>query len=677
VNAIGGVATFSALSLDKVGTGYTLQASATSLSSATSSAFNITPAALSNLAFTTQPVNVTAGTAFPTVVVTARDAFGNTVTSFTTNVTMAFGSHPVSATLTGTTSVLAAAGVATFSALGPLPVAGGYTLVASASGVGSTASSSFTVNPAPPVALAFTVQPTTALAGAIITPLVVVAVEDSVGNVVTSANNQITMGFALNPGQGPLGGTLIRNAASGLAIFTDLSIAIAASGYKLAASASGLATATSASFDVQVRPPGVVWTNLQGGNWSNPANWNPARVPGTADTASIVLAGTYVVNLDVNAHVAFLAVGDTIGGVIMDVPVGRHILIDSAAVLLRAGSMVLAGSDTIGGPGNFTNQGALTMEGSAITTAFVSNAGVLQAAGASSITGSFSNSNTGGLLVYSSSTGDATLTISSGFLNAGVIVLQNVDAVAHNVTLAVPSGVLTNIPGGTLHSAAGNAGGNRTLAAMLDNQGGVLVAQTLTIDQAAATHGNSGTIILSGGDLNVILSGFRPAFSNESGGLIDVGTNKLAFTNLSSGSFGNQSGGTLQGSGTIDIGTSSFITNGIVTVGVASPAILTFTGPYLQGPSPSVLNVFLTSPTTPGTGFSQFQVSDNVTLQGGTLNATLTGSYVAGSYPIITVPLGKAISGDFATKTLPINPLNGGQCLGAVSGLQYVITCPP
>ncbi len=676
VNAVAGVATFSALSLDKVGTGYTLQATATGLSSATSSAFTITPAALNNLAFTIQPVNFTAGTAFPTVVVTARDAFGNTVTSFTTNVSLAFGSHPAGATLTGTTSVAAAAGVATFSALGPLPVAGGYTLVASASGVGSTASNSFTVNPAPPVALAFTVEPTTELAGAIIAPAVVVAVEDSVGNVVTTATNQVTIGFALNPGQGPLGGTLTKNAASGLATFTDLSVAIAAAGYKLGASASGLATATSAAFDVLVRPPGVVWTNLQGGNWNNPANWSPARVPGVSDTASIVLPGTYLVNLDVNAHIAFLAVGDTIGGIIMDVPVGRHILIDSSGVLLRAGSMILGGSDTIGGPGNFTNQGALTLEGSAITTAFVSNAGVLQAAGASSITGSFSNSSTGGLLVYSSSTGDATLTISSGFLNAGLIVLHNADAVAHNVTLAVPSGVLTNIPGSSLETTLGSAGGNRTLAAMLDNQGAVLVSQTLTIDQAAATHGNSGTIILSGGDLNVILSGFRPAFSNESGGVIDVGTNKLVITNQSTGTFINQPGGTLQGSGTIDIGSSSFIDDGFLNVG-GIPGILQFVGPYTEGPNPAALSVELGTPVTPGVTFDQFQVSDNVTLQGGTLNASLLGPYTAGSYPILTVPAGKSISGDFTTKNLPTNPLNGGQCTGAVVGLQYVITCPP
>ena len=675
VNAVNGVATFSTLKLDKIGVGYTFTASASGLTGATSTSFTITSGLLNSLAFTTQPVNMTAGTTFPTVVVTARDALGNTVTSFTGTVSLAFGSHPAAATLTGTTSVSAVTGVATFSALGPLPVAGGYTLVASASGVGSTASNSFTVNPAPPVALAFIVEPTTALAGAIITPSVVVAVEDSVGNVVTSATNQITMGFAVNPGQGPLGGTLMKFASSGQAVFTDLSVAIAATGYKLSASASGLATATSAAFDVLVRPPGVVWTNPAGGNWSNPANWSPARVPGPSDTASIILPGAYNVALDVNAHVAFLAVGDTIGGISLSALTGRSILIDSAAVILRAGVVILSGQDTIGGAGNLTIQGDLTMESSAITTASVSNVATLQAAGASNITGSFANSSTGALFVSSSSTGDATLTFASGFLNAGAIVLYNADGTPHNVTLAVTNGVLTNIPGSLLQSEVGNAGGGRTLAAMLDNQGTVQVVQTLTIDRDSASHGNSGQILLSGGDLNVILSGFRPAFTNESGGLIDVGTNKLVVTNLSTGSVGNQAGGTIQGSGTIDIGSLTLTQNGIIDVG-GLPGILTFVGAIQQGPTSAISVDIGGSTATPGVSFDQLQVSDNVTIQtGATLNATQLGAFPSGDYVIMTVPAGKTISGDFQTKNLPINPL-AGPCTSGVIGTTYVIHCP-
>jgi hypothetical protein len=676
VNAVGGVATFSGLSLDKVGTGYTLQATATGLSSATSTSFNITVAALNKVVFTTQPVNMIAGAPFTTVVVTAQDTFGNTATSFTGNVTLAFGSHPGGTTsLGGTTTVPAVAGVATFANLAPLTVTGVYTLVASASGVSPDHTTSFTVSAAAPAVLVFLQEPTGGFAGSVIAPPVLVAVEDAFGNIVTSSSATVTVAFGANPGQGPLGGTLSEPVLSGVATFADLTVAVAASGYTLVATSPGLPPVTSTTFNEVVAPPGVVWKAPVSGNWSTPANWSPARVPGPKDTVSITVPGSYIVTLDVNDTVAFLAVGDTISGMALDMSIGHRLFIDSAAVI-QQGGVVIASSDTIGGAGNLTIKGDLTMDGSAVTTASVSNTGVLQAAGASSITGSFSNSSTAGLIVYSSSTGDATLTISSGFLNAGLIVLHNPDAVPHNVTLAVPSGVLTNISGSSLQSGLGSAGGNRTLAAMLDNQGTVLVSQTLTIDQAAATHGNSGSIILSGGDLNVILSGFRPAFSNESGGLIDVGTNKLVITNQSTGTFINQPGGTLQGSGTIDIGTSSFIDDGFLNVG-GIPGILQFVGPYTEGPNPAALSVELGTPVTPGVTFDQFRVSDNVTLQGGTLNASLLGPYTAGSYPILTVPAGKSISGDFSTKNLPTNPLSGGQCTGAVVGLQYVITCPP
>lgn len=677
VNAVGGVATFTGLSVDKVGVGYTLQATASGLTSASSSAFNITPAALNSLVFTAQPVNLVAGATMPAVVVTARDAFANTVTTFTGNVALAFGSHPSGSTIGGTDTVAAVAGVATFSALGRFTVAGGYTLVASASGVGSTASNTFTVSPAPAAALAFFVQPTSGLAGTIITPPVVVQIEDSLGNVVTTATNAVTISFAANPGQSILGGTPTKNAASGLAQFTDLTVSTAASGYKLLASATGLTSVTSVSFDMLVRPPGVVWTNLQGGNWSNPLNWSPARVPGPSDTASIVLPGAYVVTLDVNAHVAFLAVGDTIGGIVLDMSPAVHLFIDSSAVILRAGSVVLAGSDTIGGPGNLTNQGSLAMTGSAITTAGFSNVFVLQAQGTNTITGLFSNSAGGALFVEGgAASGDGILTFSSGFLNAGSIVLSNGDAAAaHNAVINVTSGSLTNL--GLIQSASvavGNPPGGRTLHTPLDNQGSVIVQETLTLDQAGAGHSNSGVISLQSGNLDVILSGVRPGFANLPGGTIDVGLDTLQIINQSTGSFLNDSAATLLGAGVIDIGTSSFITNGIVTVGETGPAILAFTGPYIQGP-PSVLNVFLTSPVTPGVTYSQFQVSDNVTIQAG---ATLTGAgtYTSGSYVIMTVPAGKSITGDFTTKNLPINPLNGGTCTGSVVGTQYVVNCP-
>src|SRR2546428_12697430 len=59
--AVGGVATFSAASIDKVGTGYTLTASATGPATGTSTAFNITAGTAAPLVFTVQPSSTAAG----------------------------------------------------------------------------------------------------------------------------------------------------------------------------------------------------------------------------------------------------------------------------------------------------------------------------------------------------------------------------------------------------------------------------------------------------------------------------------------------------------------------------------------------------------------------------------------------------------------------------------------
>src|SRR5205807_6725291 len=118
VPANGGVATFSDLSIAKAGSAYTLTAAAAGAATGSSAAFTITPATANHLAFTAQPSAATAGTPItPAVTVTARDQFGNTATAFTGTVTIALGANPGASALSGTVSVAATAGVASFSDL--------------------------------------------------------------------------------------------------------------------------------------------------------------------------------------------------------------------------------------------------------------------------------------------------------------------------------------------------------------------------------------------------------------------------------------------------------------------------------------------------------------------------------------------------------------------------------
>src|SRR5436190_994793 len=167
VNAVSGVATFSTLRINNAGNGYTLTASASGLTGATSVSFNITaapPPPATHVAFTTQPQTTRAGQPTPELRVSALDEAGNVVTGFTGLITVALGADPGGGTLAGTTSVNAVSGVATFSTLSINNAGYGYTLTARAIRPSPTRRSSDLITAAPPppaTHVAFTTQPQT------------------------------------------------------------------------------------------------------------------------------------------------------------------------------------------------------------------------------------------------------------------------------------------------------------------------------------------------------------------------------------------------------------------------------------------------------------------------------------------------------------------------------------
>src|SRR5207244_4078658 len=155
------------------GTGYWLTATATGLSTATSSAFTITAGAATQLVFGTEPGTTVANRLItPAVKVRALDGLGNLVPSFTGSVTIALGSNSGGATLSGTTPVSAAGGVATFFDLSLNKTGTGYTLTASASGFTTVTSTAFDIIPRTATQHAPTQQPSTIVADAAISPAV-------------------------------------------------------------------------------------------------------------------------------------------------------------------------------------------------------------------------------------------------------------------------------------------------------------------------------------------------------------------------------------------------------------------------------------------------------------------------------------------------------------------------
>jgi hypothetical protein len=269
VTVSSGIATFSNLSINKTGTGYTLTASSGSLTGATSNAFNITAAAANHLAFGQQPTNTVAGVSIaPAVTVQILDQFNNLVTTDNTDqVTMAIGANPGGGTLSGTNPVTVSGGIATFSNLSINKTGTGYTLQATSGTLGSATSSAFNITPAAADHLAFGQQPTNTTVGALITPAVTVQILDQFNNVVTTDNtDQVTLAIGTNPGGGTLSGTNPVTASGGVATFSNLSINRTGNGYTLVASSGSLTGATSASFNITIATGPTILEDFESGN---------------------------------------------------------------------------------------------------------------------------------------------------------------------------------------------------------------------------------------------------------------------------------------------------------------------------------------------------------------------------------------------------------------------------
>jgi len=195
VNAVGGVATFSNVSLDKVGT-YTLQVTAAGLTPATSANINIVTGPPVGLAFNTIP-DGTAGEQYgtfpqPPIEVRIVDAGWNTVSTAASWITVdiwqfipnLFSASATPQPFAGTATKYTASGVAQFNLT--FYTAGQYILQATSATYGMATSNVFTINPAD-------ADPTTSTVSATNTSIqvgnsepLVITFRDSYGNLTTT-----------------------------------------------------------------------------------------------------------------------------------------------------------------------------------------------------------------------------------------------------------------------------------------------------------------------------------------------------------------------------------------------------------------------------------------------------------------------------------------------------------
>ncbi|HKV72618.1 MAG TPA: Ig-like domain-containing protein, partial [Gemmatimonadales bacterium] len=245
---VSGVATFSGVSIDKAGTGYTLSATATGVTGITSSAFNITAGAVSASQSTvsaSSPITASSGSSQSTITVTAKDANGNVISG----ATVVLGAS-------GSNNTLSASGATNSSGVysGTLSstTAESKTVSATINGVAITQTAAVTVNAGAATQLVFTSQPTNAVQGSAFNPVVVVTAEDAFGNTDLNFTGSVQMTIATDPGvASSLNGTNPVTAVAGVATFNGLNITTLSggNGYKLGAS-SGALTATSAAFNI-------------------------------------------------------------------------------------------------------------------------------------------------------------------------------------------------------------------------------------------------------------------------------------------------------------------------------------------------------------------------------------------------------------------------------------------
>lgn len=229
------------------------------------------------LKFKTEPPgSAGAGVTFGTLpAVAVEDASGNIVTSATQAVTLAAYTDSTCSTaapgaFTVTNNNLTpTSGVASYTGVNYGDVAGTTIYIgASAIGLTSACSSAVTITPGNPAKLIFSTEPAdpSATAGVAFATQPVVTVEDSYGNVVTSASNSIqlkpfTNSTCTTSGAGTLSAaTNPLTPSSGVATFTGANYTKSGTFY-VGAISSGLTSACSNAISVAAGPPAnLVWS---------------------------------------------------------------------------------------------------------------------------------------------------------------------------------------------------------------------------------------------------------------------------------------------------------------------------------------------------------------------------------------------------------------------------------
>ena len=449
--------------------------------------------AASKLVFVTPPASTTGGAVIAPVVVFAEDPSGNLATSFGGTVTVAFGATTSGATLVGTLTATATAGVAAFPVLAINKVFNGYTLVATSGTLASATSPAFNITTGPAAGLLPTggFGQTGLINTALPTPIGV-RVVDAGGNGVSGK----TVTFSTTSGSGSVAPTSVTSDAGGNAS-TVWTLGATVGIDTAVATVSGI---TPLKILGGALPNVKVWTGVNSTQWTDPGNWFPALLPSATDSV-IIPSTTNKPTISANETVRTLLIaagapvtisaGDTLtvagtlgnaGGIAGP---GTVVLSGTGAVVgLMSGALTVTGNYTLGGPlvvsGNVTITGHLVLGGQPMSAAALFST---QGSGTFTMTNAADALNVGG---------DANF---AGGSTAGLITTGTIAFGGH---VMVPLAANAFAPSGNNTAAfVGTAQQNVTVAAptvptvqncVSTNAVGVLLASPITI-QGNATMG--------------------------------------------------------------------------------------------------------------------------------------------------------------------------------------------
>ena len=279
LNITGGTGSFSGLSVNRSGVGYTLTASGTGLITDSSDAFNVGKAFLQ---FSQQPpASIESGAGFPVSVMVA-DSSGVILPLANSTMSLAIEVNPGGSVLTGGGSTTAVSGLGYYNTVSLSAPGVGYILRAESSDMNTGLSQSFTVSngslfrggngQGEHVSESSRRLPDgTAGVGQSIVfvrhPSNTVAFKPDIsGQFYVYGSNtllipdtlSVEVGIGNNPGMGTLGGTTTVSTPGGVGTFSGLFINQSGTGYTLTGSSAGMITGSSDSFTVS--PPTLVFT---------------------------------------------------------------------------------------------------------------------------------------------------------------------------------------------------------------------------------------------------------------------------------------------------------------------------------------------------------------------------------------------------------------------------------